>query len=97
MAQGVVELTVVHVLLPILRKLIGCQEALRSRGLRDDTTCIVVDIAPRGPEPFAPAMKKSSSLLKLLRCTSTNESHIADDLNFMEELFDENSHELAER
>lgn len=65
--------------------------------MRDDTTCLVVDIAPRGPEPFAPATKKSSSFMKLLRCTSAKEAHIADDLVFMEELFDENSHELAER
>ncbi|KAG0561536.1 hypothetical protein KC19_9G071300 [Ceratodon purpureus] len=73
------------------------KEAIRSRGLRDDTTCLVVDLAPRGSEPFAPAMKKSSSFMKLLRCSSAKEAHIADDLNFMEQLFDENSHELAER
>lgn len=65
--------------------------------MRDDTTCLVVDIAPRGPEPFAPAVKRSPSFMKLLRCTSAKEAHLADHLNFMEELFDENSHELAER
>lgn len=73
------------------------KEAIRSRGLRDDTTCLVVDIAPPGSQPFAPALKKPLSFLKLLRCTSVKEGLIASDLSIMEELFEENSAALAER
>jgi len=74
----------------------GCQEAIRNRGLRDDTTCLVVDIAPRGPEPFAPAMKKKLSFSNLIRCSSGNQANLADDLTH-EEIHDENSVALAER
>ncbi|XP_024369090.1 probable protein phosphatase 2C 5 [Physcomitrium patens] len=74
------------------------KEAIRARGLRDDTTCLVVDIVPRNSEvPFAPAMKQQSSFMKLLRCGSVKEAHIGDDVHIMEEIFDENSPALAER
>lgn len=79
-------------------ELVVCQEAIRARGLRDDTTCLVVDIVPRNSEvPFAPAMKQQSSFMKLLRCGSVKEAHIGDDVHIMEEIFDENSPALAER
>ncbi|XP_024388376.1 probable protein phosphatase 2C 5 isoform X2 [Physcomitrium patens] len=74
------------------------KEAIKARGLRDDTTCLVVDIAPRNSEvPFAPAVKKQTNFQKLLRCISVKEAHIDYDLNIMEEIFDENSPALAER
>lgn len=79
-------------------ELVGHQEAIKARGLRDDTTCLVVDIAPRNSEvPFAPAVKKQTNFQKLLRCISVKEAHIDYDLNIMEEIFDENSPALAER
>lgn len=73
------------------------KEALRSRGLRDDTTCLVVDVAPRGPQSFAPAVKKQISFMRLLRCKSVKGGHVTSDLTIMEELFEENSAALAER
>lgn len=66
------------------------------RGLRDDTTCLIVDIAPPGSRIFAPALKKSSSFMKLLRCTQPQEIHITEDY-VMEELFEETSAALPER
>lgn len=90
-------LTQFFVYMQLLRILFGCQEALRSRGLRDDTTCLVVDVAPRGPQSFAPAVKKQISFMRLLRCKSVKGGHVTSDLTIMEELFEENSAALAER
>lgn len=75
----------------------GWQEAIRARGLRDDTSCIVVDIAPRSSEVvFAPAMKRKLSFSKLMRCTAVHDEGDADDQTH-EEIHDENSPTLAER
>ncbi|KAF6164241.1 hypothetical protein GIB67_010211 [Kingdonia uniflora] len=43
------------------------KEALRSRGLKDDTTCIVVDIIPPDNSfPPSPPLKKQSKLRSLI-------------------------------
>lgn len=73
------------------------QEAVKVQGLRDDTTCLVVDIVPpgRASRSFAPAVRKQMLVMKFLRRTRSKNS-----INTgvpMEELFDENSATLAER
>ncbi|XP_076903322.1 putative protein phosphatase 2C 15 [Bidens hawaiensis] len=80
------------------------KEALRSRGLRDDTTCIVVDIIP--PEnampPPSPPRKKQSKLksfffrTKSLGSTSKLSKKLSA-VGVVEELFEEGSAMLAER
>ena len=67
------------------------------QGLRDDTTCLVVDIVPpgRASRSFAPAVRKQMMVMKFLRNTRSKNS-----VNTgvpMEELFDENSATIAER
>ncbi|XVE75221.1 hypothetical protein DITRI_Ditri12bG0078300 [Diplodiscus trichospermus] len=79
------------------------KEALRTRGLKDDTTCIVVDIIP--PENSAPPLpppKKQNKLRALLfrkRCRdSANKlSKKLSAVGIVEELFEEGSAMLAER
>ncbi|KAK7275286.1 hypothetical protein RIF29_16398 [Crotalaria pallida] len=80
------------------------KEALRTRGLKDDTTCIVVDIIPPDNElpPPPPPPKKQNILRALFRKRS--QSHDASKLskklsaiNIVEELFEEGSAMLAER
>ncbi|KAL0424713.1 UNVERIFIED_CONTAM: putative protein phosphatase 2C 15 [Sesamum radiatum] len=79
------------------------KEALRTRGLKDDTTCIVVDIIPpdnRVPPP--PTPKKYTKLKALLfrkkSYGSTNKlSMKLSSVGIVEELFEEGSAMLAER
>ena len=79
------------------------QEALRTRGLKDDTTCIVVDIIP--PEmPVQPPTppKKQSKLRALLfrkksHDTASKLSKKLSAVGIVEELFEEGSAMLAER
>ncbi|KAG9450540.1 hypothetical protein H6P81_010505 [Aristolochia fimbriata] len=80
------------------------KEALRSRGLKDDTTCIVVDIIP--PEQSAtlpPSSPKRMSKLKSLifrKKSRDSASKLAKKLSavgIVEELFEEGSAMLAER
>lgn len=78
------------------------QEALRSRGLKDDTTCLVVDIIPFDPPLLAPTPKKKQNLLYSLIFgkKSLNSSKGANKLSavgVVEELFEEGSAMLAER
>ncbi|CAL0316411.1 unnamed protein product [Lupinus luteus] len=79
------------------------KEALRTRGLKDDTTCIVVDIIPPDNElPPAPAPKKQNKLRDLLswmrsRGSSNKVSKNLSAINIVEELFEEGSAMLAER
>ncbi|KAK4409635.1 putative protein phosphatase 2C 3 [Sesamum angolense] len=78
-------------------------EALRTRGLKDDTTCIVVDIIPpdnRVPPP--PTPKKYTKLKALLfrkkSYGSANKlSMKLSSVGIVEELFEEGSAMLAER
>ncbi|KAL0292034.1 UNVERIFIED_CONTAM: putative protein phosphatase 2C 3 [Sesamum calycinum] len=79
------------------------KEALRTRGLKDDTTCIVVDIIPpdnRVPPP--PTPKKYTKLKALLfrkkSYGSANKlSMKLSSVGIVEELFEEGSAMLAER
>ncbi|KAL4556234.1 hypothetical protein LXL04_038878 [Taraxacum kok-saghyz] len=76
------------------------KEALRSRGLKDDTTCLVVDIIPYGYPVLPPTTprKKQNLLTSLIPGkrfhNSTNK--VPDKLS-VEELFEEGSAMLAER
>ena len=79
------------------------QEALRTRGLRDDTTCIVVDIIPpdNGLPPPPPPKKKNKLRALLFRKKSSDSigklSKKLSAVNIVEELFEEGSAMLAER
>lgn len=79
------------------------QEALRSRGLKDDTTCLVVDIIPSDVPvlPSIPRKKQNvlSSLLfgkKSLNSVSKATNKLSA-VGVVEELFEEGSAMLAER
>ncbi|KAK6119053.1 hypothetical protein DH2020_047203 [Rehmannia glutinosa] len=78
------------------------KEALRSRGLKDDTTCLVVDIIPYD-HPVLPATpKKKQNLLSsfIFGKRSQNSSKGTNKLSaigVVEELFEEGSAMLAER
>ncbi|XP_027364084.1 probable protein phosphatase 2C 15 isoform X2 [Abrus precatorius] len=79
------------------------KEALRTRGLKDDTTCIVVDIIPPDNElPPTPPPKKRNKLRDLLfrkrsRDSAGKLSKKLSAINIVEELFEEGSAMLAER
>ncbi|KAJ9548843.1 hypothetical protein OSB04_021386 [Centaurea solstitialis] len=80
------------------------KEALRPKGLRDDTTCIVVDIIPpdSAMPPPSPPRKKPSKLRSFLFRTksSSSTSKLSKKLSavgIVEELFEEGSAMLAER
>ncbi|KAJ7296201.1 hypothetical protein O6H91_Y137700 [Diphasiastrum complanatum] len=78
------------------------KEALRTKGLRDDTTCLVVDVI--APVKFSvPADKKESGILKALKFrkrsqqlrTRPGTAHV--DFGKVVELFEEGSARLSER
>lgn len=79
------------------------KEALRTRGLKDDTTCIVVDIIP--PEHSAPISlppKKQNKLRSFIfrkrsRDSMNKLTNKLSALGIVEELFEEGSAMLAER
>ena len=80
------------------------QEAVGSKGLRDDTTCIVVDILPTEKPPAAlPAPKKPvKGVFKSMfrRKSSESSSHMDREFvepDVVEELFEEGSAMLSER
>lgn len=79
------------------------KEALRSRGLKDDTTCVVVDIIPYGYPVLPPTPRKKQNLLTSLipgkrSQNSTNkEPNKLSAFGTVEELFEEGSAVLAER
>ncbi|XWS57461.1 hypothetical protein CRYUN_Cryun09bG0175900 [Craigia yunnanensis] len=77
------------------------KEALRSRGLKDDTTCLVVDIFPSDQPvlPHIPRKKQnvlSSFLFGKRSQNSTNKTKLSA-VGVVEELFEEGSAMLAER
>lgn len=74
------------------------KEAVKIQGLRDDTTCLVVDIAPPGRASrfFAPAVRKHMTVMKFLRF-SRSKKNSASEAPAMEELFEETSATLADR
>ncbi|XP_057765831.1 probable protein phosphatase 2C 15 [Salvia miltiorrhiza] len=79
------------------------KEALRSRGLKDDTTCIVVDIIPpdNNPPPSPPPKKYNKLKALFFRKKSwISTNKLAKKLSavgIVEELFEEGSAMLAER
>ncbi|TXG57346.1 hypothetical protein EZV62_018659 [Acer yangbiense] len=79
------------------------KEALRTRGLKDDTTCIVVDIIPPNNSlPPSPPPKKHNKLKTLLFRKKSHDSanKLSKKLSavgIVEELFEEGSAMLAER
>ncbi|KAA0034574.1 putative protein phosphatase 2C 15 [Cucumis melo var. makuwa] len=78
------------------------KEALRTRGLKDDTTCIVVDIIPPDNSAQSSPLPKKQSVLKslLFRKKSPSSNKLSKRLSaigFVEELFEDGSAMLAER
>ncbi|KAF5198515.1 phosphatase 2C [Thalictrum thalictroides] len=79
------------------------KEALKTRGLKDDTTCIVVDIIPPDNSlPPPPPLKKQSKLRSLIfrKWSHDSTKKLAKKLSavdIVEELFEEGSAMLAER
>ena len=80
------------------------QEAVQSKGLRDDTTCIVVDILPqeKPAAPLPPPKKPVKGMFKAMFRKKASESSSHDDKEYMEpdvveELFEEGSAMLSER
>lgn len=79
------------------------KEALRSRGLKDDTTCLVVDIIPFDHPVLPSTPKKKSNLLKSIVFgkkhgnLASKSSNKLSAVGVVEELFEEGSAMLAER
>ncbi|KAL3578465.1 hypothetical protein D5086_019969 [Populus alba] len=78
------------------------KEALRTRGLKDDTTCVVVDIIPPNNSiPPSTPPKKQNKLRALFRKKShfpaSKPSKKLSAIGIVEELFEEGSAMLAER
>uniref|UniRef100_A0A2P2KKI1 protein-serine/threonine phosphatase n=2 Tax=Rhizophora mucronata TaxID=61149 RepID=A0A2P2KKI1_RHIMU len=79
------------------------KEALRSRGLKDDTTCLVVDIIPPACPVLPPTLRKKPNVLSSLifgkkPYNSMNKSTSKlSAVGAVEELFEEGSAMLAER
>lgn len=81
------------------------QEAVQVKGLRDDTTCIVVDIQPpeKNDPPKVPPKKQGKRGIKSMFRKKSSESssntgkeeHIEPDM--VEEIFEEGSAFLSER
>ncbi|TMW94893.1 hypothetical protein EJD97_009660 [Solanum chilense] len=76
------------------------KEAVRSRGLKDDTTCLVVDIIPYDHPILPPTPRKKQNLLTSFlfgRRSQNARSHKLSAVGVVEELFEEGSAMLAER
>ncbi|PON86962.1 Protein phosphatase [Trema orientale] len=79
------------------------KEALRTRGLKDDTTCIVVDIIPpdNTVQPSTPPKKQNKLRALLFRKKSRDSANKLSKklsaVGIVEELFEEGSAMLAER
>ncbi|KAJ8480000.1 hypothetical protein OPV22_023727 [Ensete ventricosum] len=80
------------------------KEAVQAKGLRDDTTCIVVDMIP--PEkltPSVPPKKQGMRVFKHMFCRKSSESSSHSDRgespepDVVEEIFEEGSASLAQR
>lgn len=74
---------------------------MKIRGLRDDTTCIVVDLIP--PEkPALPPPVKKQGMFKSIFCRRSNNPtsrtvEKQQDTDIVQEIFEEGSTMLAER
>lgn len=83
--------------------LLHFQEAVQAKGLRDDTTCIVVDILPQEkPAPIPPPKKQGKGVFKSMFRRKSSESSSTIDKEYLEpdvveELFEEGSAKLSER
>uniref|UniRef100_A0A7N0TFK2 protein-serine/threonine phosphatase n=1 Tax=Kalanchoe fedtschenkoi TaxID=63787 RepID=A0A7N0TFK2_KALFE len=79
------------------------KEALRSRGLKDDTTCLVVDVTPSGYPALPPPPRKKQNKLTsfIFRKKSNNSFNKSNNklsaVGAVQELFEEGSAMLAER
>ncbi|XP_074264119.1 putative protein phosphatase 2C 12 [Silene latifolia] len=80
------------------------KEAVQIKGLRDDTTCIVVDILPpeKNHPPMHPPKKQGRGLIKSMFRKKTTESSSNPDKDYVEpdvveEMFEEGSANLSER
>ncbi|GER55426.1 protein phosphatase 2C family protein [Striga asiatica] len=79
------------------------KEALRSRGLKDDTTCLVVDIIPSERPILPPTPKKKQNILSSLifgrreHNSAKGTNNRLSTVGVVEELFEEGSAMLAER
>lgn len=76
------------------------KEALRSRGLKDDTTCLVVDIIPYDHPILPPTPRKKQNVLTSFlfgRRSQNARSNKLSVVGVVEELFEEGSAMLAER
>ncbi|KAF5747058.1 Phosphatase 2C family protein isoform 1 [Tripterygium wilfordii] len=80
------------------------KEAVQGKGLRDDTTCIVIDVHPqeKPPAPLPPTKKQGKGVFKsMFRRKSTESSSQVDkeyiEPDIVEELFEEGSAMLSER
>lgn len=80
------------------------QEAVHLMGLRDDTTCIVVDVLP--PEkltpPVPPSKRQGMGIFKFMfrrkSCeTSTHSDRELSEADLVEEIFEDGSAKLAQR
>ncbi|KAK9292695.1 hypothetical protein L1049_020674 [Liquidambar formosana] len=79
------------------------KEALRTRGLKDDTTCLVVDISPSDYPVLPPTPRKKQNMLssfifgKRSQNTMNKTTNKLSAVGVVEELFEEGSAMLAER
>ncbi|KAL6132749.1 hypothetical protein ACLB2K_064988 [Fragaria x ananassa] len=77
------------------------KEALRSRGLKDDTTCLVVDIIPSERPVLPPTPRKKQNMLTSLifgkKSQNGSKTNKLSTVGVVEELFEEGSAMLAER
>lgn len=79
------------------------KEALRSRGLKDDTTCVVVDMIPSDNPVLPPTPRKKQNMLSSFIFGKRSQNFMNKSTNklsavgVVEELFEEGSAMLAER
>ncbi|KAK9109178.1 hypothetical protein Sjap_017238 [Stephania japonica] len=79
------------------------KDAVQYKGLRDDTTCIVVDILPpeKVEHPAPPSKKQGKGVLKSIFRKRTSDSHALEkdysEPDVVKELYEEGSAMLAER
>ncbi|KAJ9681811.1 hypothetical protein PVL29_017944 [Vitis rotundifolia] len=79
------------------------KEALRSRGLKDDTTCLVVDMIPSDNPVLPPTPRKKQNMLSSFIFGKRSQNFMSKSTNklsavgVVEELFEEGSAMLAER
>jgi len=92
------------VMMVSLHLLFHLQEAVQVKGLRDDTTCIVVDILPpeKNPPPLPPPKKTGKRVLKAMfkkksseSCSNIEKEYLGPDV--VEEMYEEGSACLTER